>query len=187
MKHFGTKLLCAATLVVCANSASAAHMDFDVMSMAHSLSPTDTGLDTGISLDFGEVFSVTADASDFWSLGEGDSRSINADGDSEPTGAPEFGFYADDISGQSFIFGSLVGRIGSGEYFLVGTDFSGTANASGNLFLLNWDLNDFDNSGSITASVTYASPAAVPIPATLPLLSLAFGALGMVSRRRKTS
>ena len=174
-------------LALCANSVSAATMDFDVLSFEHSLKPTDTALDTGISLDLGEAFSVSADVADFWSLGNTLFRSINADGDSEATGAPAFGTYTDSASGQTFVFGQLVGRIGTGDYFLLGTNFSGSANGAGNLFLLNWDSDNAGNSGSINATVTFDGQAAVPLPAALPLLLVALGGLGLTASRRRVS
>ena len=182
MSHFAT-LACASALAISAGCASAATTTFDVLSADHSLAAAGMGLDTGIALTFGDSFSISAALGDFWSLGALLTRSVNADGDSEATGAPVFGTHTDSTSGQSFVFGQLVGRIGMGDYFLVGTDFSGAANATGNLFLLNWDSNSGDNTGSIAATVQYM-PSSVPLPASLPLLLAAIGGFGALRRRR---
>ena len=80
----------------------------------------------------------------------------------------------------SALYGTLVGRIGNGDYFVIGSNFSGTASSAGALTLYNWDSNDGDNSGSIAAKVSL-----VPLPAGGLLL---LGALGGLAawRRRKT-
>ena len=73
---------------------------------------------------------------------------------------------------------------GSGIFFLVGTNFSNTANATGQLALYYWDSNNGDNSGSIVATI---SASAVPGPivgADLPGLVMALGGLIAWRRRR---
>ena len=77
-----------------------------------------------------------------------------------------------------------MGQIGSGAFFLVGTNFSGTANATGQLSLYYWDENNGDNTGSVAATI---SASAVPGPivgAGLPGLVMALGGL-IAWRRRK--
>jgi hypothetical protein len=90
----------------------------------------------------------------------------------------DFGSWMQD--GFSAPYGSLVGRIGSGVFFLVGTSFSGIANASGQLSFYYWDSNNLDNAQFVTATI-----AAVPGPifgAGLPGL---LAALGLIVWRRK--
>lgn len=176
-----SKLTCLAAVTLWSGAASAATMDFDVLSTQVA---TGSALDTGIVLSVGDEFSISAAVDDYWSLGAGLNRSINADGDSEGTGAPVFGSYTDSASGQSFIFGQLIGRIGTGDYFLIGTDFMGTADTAGTLFLGSWDSGIRDNSGSILATVVYQNTAAVPLPASLPMLLAGLAGIGAVRRRK---
>lgn len=150
--------------------------DFDVQSSANSVSGG-VGLATGIVFSTGDVFSVSADLNDTWSLGATTARTGNADG------LLSFGNFS--LGGLSTRYGTLVGQIGvGGSYFALGTSYSGAASASGELFLYNWDSNAGDNTGSILASVSYddGTLPAVPLPASGLLLA---GALGGLSLRRK--
>lgn len=105
------------------------------------------------------------------------SCTIDADG-VRPASNTILGLYAN--SGFSFAFGTLVGRVGSGDFFKIGTaGFSGAANAAGELKLFHWDHNT-NNSGSIAATVS-----AVPLPASLVFLPAGLGALGVAGRRRR--
>jgi hypothetical protein len=52
-------------------------------------------------------------------------------------------------------YGALIGRIGSGAPFLVGSDFSTTAESAGELSLGVNDLQSDDNTGSFSAQITY--------------------------------
>ncbi len=76
-------------------------------------------------------------------------------------------------------YGALVGRIGAGDFFVVGTQYAGTAASSGVLKLFYWDSNAGDNAQYITADVT-----AVPEPGTYALIFAGLAALGLASRRR---
>ena len=57
-------------------------------------------------------------------------------------------------SDLSALFGTLVGRIGDGNFFSIGTSFDGTAANAGVLSLFAWDSNSEDNSGDIRVTVT---------------------------------
>ena len=155
-----------------------------------------SGSATGVFLTAGEAFTVTVASNDLWSAGALP-RWSNADGlkvSLLATGSDESGESAGTQIGSIFSFytqggltaayGSLVGKIGSGAFFLVGTNFSGTANATGQLSLYYWDENNGDNTGSIAATI---SASAVPGPivgAGLPGLVMALGGL-IAWRRRK--
>jgi len=132
-----------------------------------------SGSATGVFLTAGEAFTVTVASNDLWSAGALP-RWSNADGLTVPllaTGSDESGELAGTQIGSIFslytqdgltaAYGSLVGKIGSGAFFLVGTNFSGTANATGQLSLYYWDENNGDNTGSIAATI---SASAVPGP-----------------------
>jgi hypothetical protein len=145
-------------------------------------------------VDAGDAFSITVDPLDLWSAGALP-RWSNADGLTGPllaTGSDDSGAAAGTLIGQSFglhsqgnlsaAFGTLVGRIGGGDYFVVGTSFNGIAAGSGMLELFYWDSNFADNTQFITATV---NTSVVPLPAAAWLFIA--GTLGMVgiARRRK--
>jgi hypothetical protein len=165
-----------ALLVASLGMAGATTVTVDVQSAAHS-SATSGGLATGVVLALGQTFSVSADPQDTWSLGSNDpgcTRESNADGLTAC-----FGNYTQ--GNLSTLYGTLVGRIGGGDFFALGSSFTGMASAAGELFLFNWDSNDSDNSGSIAATIS-----AVPLPAGGLLLLGAMGGLAAL-RRRKTA
>ena len=133
-----------------------------------------SGQNTGVFLNPGDSFSVTVDPSDEWVYREGlfTTFSTNADG----SGALSF---AD--GGLTAPVGALVGEI-DGTLFLIGTSFSGVAAAAGELILWYWDSNNFDNAGSVLATVT-----AVPLPAGVWLFLSAMAGLFALVRRRRMS
>jgi PEP-CTERM motif len=146
-----------------------------------------TGLDTGIALTAGESFTVTVAADDLWSAGAlprwsnangltGTLIATGTDESGQPTGTvigTDFGLL------DGFAYGELVGQIDGGAYFAVGTDFAGTANATGTLKLFYWDTYTADNSGSVAATVSV-----VPEPASVALMLAGLGIVGGLARRR---
>jgi hypothetical protein len=134
------------------------------------------GLATGIFLTAGQGFTVTANPSDTWSLGSNDlgcTRESNANGLTAC-----FGNYSQ--GGLTALYGSLVGQIAGGNFFLLGSNFTGPASATGQLFLYNFDSNTGDNSGEIVANVS-----AVPVPPALALLGTGLIGLGALARKKK--
>lgn len=133
------------------------------------------GLATGFVLAAGDAFQVWANIRDTWSLGNNDpgcTRESNADGLTAC-------FPAYNQGNLTTRYGTLVGQIGSGDFFVVGSHFSGTALTSGELHLYNWDSNTGDNSGSIAAKL-----GAVPLPAGGLLLLGALGGIAALRRRK---
>lgn len=167
----------AIALTIGVGAAQATTMTFDVLSKEHSSNAgRGAGLATGIVLGVGDDLMVSADAADTWVLGAGNIRIGNADG------LAANWFYNN--SGLNVKYGTLVGRIGTGAFFALGTSFSATVADAGELFLFNWDSNTSDNSGKIAVSVS-AGPSVVPLPASGLLLVGALGVLGL--KRRKAA
>ena len=123
------------------------------------------------------------DVLDTWSFCAPQYSGCNVDADGvRPASNTVLGTYSS--TGFAFAYGTLVGRIGLGDFFAVGTTgFSGAANASGRLSLFHWDHNT-NNGGSIAATVSY-SPSPVPLPAGLPLLLGGLAAIWVARRRRR--
>lgn len=181
----------AAAALVAASAAGAA--DFSVSAKDNCACDNGTGLST-VSLAAGQSFSVSVDPSLLWAAGD-ELRWSNADGlvgDLFATGSDASGKAAGTQIGMSFgnltqgslaaPYGALVGQIGGGDFFLVGTSYSGQAASAGMLKLFYWDSGNADNIGSITASVNVA---AVPEPGTYALMVGGLGLVGWMARRRR--
>ena len=152
-----------------------------------------TGLAT-ISLLAGQNFSVNASSDDLWSAGalprysDADGLTYNrfataADDSGQAVGTQigaNFGLYSQ--GNLAAAYGTLVGQIDSGDYFVIGSAFNGVAAATGMLNLYYWDSNNGDNFGEISAEVNVAG---VPEPETYALMLAGLGALGFVARRRR--
>lgn len=157
-----------------ASQASAATVSVDVYAKKDSVSNSVlTGADTGLTVVAGHTYEIKVDPSDTWRIGNTLPRHEgNADGMTATR------LYT--LFGKTFNHGTLVGRIGDGAFFEVGTYFRGIVSASGALKLFIWDKNYLDNSGFVTAEV-----APVPLPAGAPLLASAL--LGFFALRRRKS
>lgn len=133
--------------------------------------------------NIGDAFTLDA-AGDTWGHCPFSSCVTFGDGSHSVSSIPD---EALTIGAYTFNRGSLIGQIGTGDYFLVGTSFSGTATASGQLKLLMWDDSYSDNSGGIQVQVggldKSGGASAVPLPAGLPLLLGGVGLFALLRRR----
>ena len=130
-----------------------------------------SAFDTGLFLAAGQAFSVSALATDLWDNSGNDPTYLsNADGHPFQMGT---------IDGYTDAIGSLIGEIGNGPLFHVGTSFAGSAGASGELKFFYFDSDAWNNTGAVHVSAT-----AVPEPMNIALMGLALGAF-VLSRRRK--
>lgn len=172
-----TASLALATALALSSPVLAATMDYDI----DAKSVMFEGGQFTLSLAAGDTFTISVDPADTWILGASP-REFFVTG-VEKTVGTAYGNYS--YGGQSFGYGSLVGRIGtSGDFFFVGTNYTGSAAVSGNLYLAMWDSNFGDNSGSVRASITTGDLTAVPLPASAGLLLAGLGALALARRRR---
>ena len=137
-----------------------------------------SGMNTGFAVLAGHSYKVTAALTDTWDLGVGNDiphpRITNADGLTAYVGGWTQDFF-------NALYGTLVGTIGAGNFFALGTNTTFVAATSGTLFLYNFDSYSDDNGGEIEVTVS-----AVPVPAAGFLLFGALGGLALL-RRRKTA
>lgn len=152
-----------------------------------SNTPTgDPGLATGINFSVGDIFSVSVDnPNDTWFFCGGGGCEVDADGRRVSNGT-FFGVYTH--SGFSENHGALVGRVGTGAFFEIGTaGFNGPSNANGELRLYHWDHNN-NNFGTIAASVTFTPASAsttAPEPGVVAMLGLGLVGASIAARRRR--
>lgn len=187
------KPLVLAGAIAASSMVAAASGDFVVDAKTNS-----TGGGAGLAtfaLVAGQQFSVSVGLDDLWNAGALP-RWSNADGLTgnlfyAATTDSEVGPYSIGTQiGQSFgshtqggltaAYGTLVGQIGGGSFFKIGTNYSSTALTAGMLKLYYFDSNYSDNSGSITAHVT-----AVPEPESYAMLLAGLGLMAGIARRRK--
>ena len=151
------------------------------------------GTGATVALTAGEHFSVTVSPTDLWNAGDLP-RWSNADGLTHnlyATGTDDSGQPANTLIGQDYglltqnflsaPYGSLVGEIGAGPFFVVGTHFNGFSPFADTLRLFYWDSNNSDNTQFITANVS-----AVPEPSTWAMMLIGFFGLGFLSYRRSS-
>jgi hypothetical protein len=178
------------SLALAGGTASAANFVVDAL-----LNSTGGGVGAStVNLTVGDSFGVQVAPTDLWSAGALP-RWSNADGLTGPllaTGTDESGMGAGTQIGADFgiltlgnlsaPFGTLVGQIGGGDYFAIGTSFNGIASATGMLKLFYWDSNSFDNTDFVVADVTVG---AIPEPETYALMLAGLGLVGWMARRRR--
>ena len=127
---------------------------------AKNSAPATNGLKTGTNVQMGDFITIGANPTDCWSAGS-TVRTSDANGlGACTTGTAcvdscntQFGKYTS--GGSSFLYGSLVGRIGtSGPWFKIGTSYEGAMPKSGTLYLGFWDSSYGDNKGTIQVTVS---------------------------------
>ena len=170
----------------------------DVYAMEHSSSigegpgphPRGSGLDTGIDVTAGEKLWITATGC--WSAAIADpSRTSDANGlipsFSNPCTSVAWTSGQWTQGGLTANFGSLVGSIDGGDFFLIGTDFYKTIEHTGRLFLYYFDSDNFNNEGSVQVTILFNDPNnSLSEPALLFLMGTGLAGLGFVSRKRKS-
>lgn len=175
-------LLAASAAALTSTAASAVTQSFDVDAELYTWTSGSSGLMTGITLMAGDTFSTDVSLSASWlvcTLNEEFCR-VDADGN-RTSGSGDFGIYT--AEGFSAMTGSLVGRLGTGAFFEIGSDVKNlVAGNDGELSLFMWDGgNTSNNSEAITVSVTYAT-APIPLPAGGVLLVTGLIGLGGIRR-----
>lgn len=185
------KTLLASGTIALATQVQAISID---VSAQNNSSSGGIGANTGISLNTGDWFCISVDPNDLWNAGPLP-RWSNANGlvgNLYATGSDESLQPAGTLIGQNFNlwtqdnlsapYGALVGQIGNGAFFLVGTYFSGQAANSGNLLLYYWDSNSYDNTEKVTITANVDCNRVPEGGWTAALLGL--GMLGLGSFRR---
>jgi len=116
-----------------------------IRSMRFTLPANQTWFDTGIDLEPSEVLAI--EVTGHWSNGGDDPQRITASGFDD--------FYHPNAIDSSSPFASLIGSLGNGDIFMVGSSRSRTIRDHGKLFL---SMNDVpgtfrDNTGTLTVDV----------------------------------
>lgn len=181
-----SRVFLAIAFAAATGAAQSAPTLFEVEAAGDSLSGgSGSGLSTGLTLSIGDRLLSTSAVDDLWSAGAAD-RTSNANGLGPDnytcaTCGTSYGLYSYD--GENFHYGSLVGRIGSGDYFKLGVSFDAIVADAGPLVLFYWDSNSYDNSGSVTAAIEVnPREGQVPVPAVPGLIGL--GLLILWARQR---
>jgi hypothetical protein len=171
-KSFFARAAIGAALLAAAGIASATNVGtFTVDSMTNSIGGG-VAFDTGVTVHAGDTLTISVPTDEIWNNSWGDSfYDANANGNTVQGDLT--------IGNLTTNIGSLVGEIGNGDYFKVGTSYTGTVSSTGDLKFFYWDSDAFNNVGSVHATVS-----AVPEPATFALMGLGLGLIGL-SRRRK--
>lgn len=140
----------------------------------------ETFYNTGLYVSSGQGLNIVTNPGSIWYYGVSWGYS-NADGVT--------GYYYGSYPMNQFQIGALVGRIGAGPYFNVGTNYNNPLVAnSGVLYLGYWDINHVDNGGVVEADVHLYDNGLTGAP--LPGVGITFGmtsllsALGVLKRRR---
>jgi len=153
-----------------------------------------TGVGT-VMLDAGDWFSISVSPTDLWNAGAlprwsnangltGNLYATGSDESGQPSGiliGRNFGLWT--VGSFSAPYGALVGQVGGGSFFFVGTSFNGQAANSGQLFLYYWDSNYSDNSERVTINADIQNNRVPEGGLTIALL--ATGLLGLAGLRRK--
>ena len=169
MNKFSRAVLGAALLAVSGLAAASTHAG--IVDAAGNSLGGGSAFDTGVFLASGESFSVTANASDLWDNSWTDPAYLsNANGHDNQIGT---------IDGLTDAFGSLVGEIGNGPLFNVGTSLDSVAASAGELKLFFFDSDAYHNTGAVHIEVS-----AVPEPGNFALMALALGAFALTRRRK---
>ncbi|MEE8448639.1 MAG: hypothetical protein V3S39_03305, partial [Thermodesulfobacteriota bacterium] len=153
-------LLLVVSLILAAFFCSSLYAESVVVDAKTNSSAGGTGKDTGIDIRVGDLFIIKVNPAQSWRAGNDHpySRKSNANGIAKGYGKWTQG-------NLSANYGSLVGRIGKSDYFLIGTAIIRISNATGRLFLYYWDSNSGDNSGNISADIIVSSVATPRVPA----------------------
>ena len=150
-----------------------------------------TGLDTGVHVTSGEMLWITADGC--WAAGINDaSRTSDANGlvsgGTNPCSDSAWPGGQWTQGGLTANFGSLVGQIGSGDFFVIGTDFNQMITETGVLSLYYFDSDNFNNEGSVEVKILKQGQENqeenLPEPATLALLGAGLTGIGFTRRKR---
>ncbi len=162
-----------ATLLAAATLAGATTVSTTIDSVADAYGTDGSTFDSALTLSAGDFFTITASTGDHqWNNSFGD--------DGYWSGADGHSNQALTLGGLTAYAGTLVGEIGNGPLFVVGSNYTtGYTATGGELKLFYFDSDSYNNVGSVTATIS-----AVPEPATFALMGLGLGLIGL-SRRRK--